>query len=225
MKISALAIDLDGTITDADRRLNLKAVQRIREIETRGVPVILATGNVLCYAKAASVLIGTTGPLVAENGGIVSDPLTDRLHMAGDIESVRRAFEHLSRHRKVRKVSGSDLRRTEIAIYRDHDVEEIQRIVEEFPVEVVDTKFAIHIKDPTVSKGKALALVGEHMGLGLEEFAAIGDSVNDREMLAVAGYSIAVGRGPLEDVADYVTRESYGEGGWEALEHLLTILY
>jgi hypothetical protein len=224
MKIAALAIDLDGTITDADRRLNLEAVRRIRVIEARGVPVVLATGNVLCYAEAASVLIGTTGPLIAENGGLVRDPLTGRLHTMGDIESVRRAFEYLSRYQEVRKVSGSDLRQTEIAIYRDHDVEEIQRILEGFPVEVVDTKFAIHIKDPTVSKGRALAQVGEQMGLDLEAFAAIGDSLNDREMLAVAGYSIAVGSGPLEDVADYVTRASYGEGGMEALEHLLTLL-
>ena len=51
MKFKALAVDIDGTITHPDRSLSLEAVAKLRSLD---VPVVLATGNILCYAKAAS---------------------------------------------------------------------------------------------------------------------------------------------------------------------------
>jgi hypothetical protein len=183
--------------------------------------VILATGNILCFAEAAYFFIGTSGPLIAENGGIVADLKTNEVRYMGDIKKVEEAYEALSRRFKVRKVVRSELRRTEIAIYRDVDVEEVKAALKGFDVSIVDTKFAIHIKDPEVNKGRALKEVAGVLGLKLEEMAAIGDSENDREMLEYAGYSISVGEKSLRDVSDYVTKAIFGEGGREALQHLI----
>jgi|Deesub1362A_J573_1020465.scaffolds.fasta_scaffold00005_26 hypothetical protein len=216
--LKAIAIDVDGTLTDENRRLHLGAVTKIREIESLGVPVILATGNVLCIAEAASVFIGTTGPVIAENGGIVANPRTDEVRYIGDIKKVEKAFQDLAKRYNVRKIKRSELRKTEIAIYRDFEVNELKKALQDFDVSIVDTKFAIHIKDPAVSKGKALEEVAKFLGIQLSEIAAIGDSENDREMLEIAGYSISVGEESLKDVSDYVTRSSFGEGGEEALE-------
>ena len=55
MKIRALAIDIDGTLTDKLRRLNFTAGELIRELEARNVMVILATGNALCEIGRAHV--------------------------------------------------------------------------------------------------------------------------------------------------------------------------
>lgn len=215
--IKALAIDVDGTLTDENRRLHLGAVNRLREVEQLGVPVILATGNILCVAETIAIMLGATGALIAENGGIIKDQKTNEVRYLGDIAKVEKAFEHLSRQLKVRKLMRSELRKTEIAIYRDVDVEKIKKILHDFEVDVVDTKFAIHIKDPRVDKSRALQEVAEMMGLRLEEIAAVGDSENDREMLNIAGYSISVGEERLREVCDYVTKASFGEGGKEAL--------
>ena len=84
--IKALAIDIDGTITDKRRRLNLKAVQRLRDLEDNGIPIILSSGNNLCFMNAACIMIGTSGPLIAENGGIVE--FDDDVHYLGDPERV-----------------------------------------------------------------------------------------------------------------------------------------
>jgi hydroxymethylpyrimidine pyrophosphatase-like HAD family hydrolase len=59
------------------------------------------------------------------------------------------------------------------------------------------------------------------LGIDVSEIAAIGDSENDREMLEAAGYAISVSEGRLEDVSDYVTKTSFGEGCVEAVEHLI----
>jgi len=43
--IKAVAFDIDGTLTFRDRSLELAAVESIRQLT---VPVVLATGNILC---------------------------------------------------------------------------------------------------------------------------------------------------------------------------------
>ncbi len=181
--IKAVAIDIDGTLTDENRRLDLGAVAKARELEEQGLPVILATGNILCITEATSFFIGTTGPLIAENGGIVTYQKTEETSYFGDIEKVREAFNVLEQKLKVKKVMMSELRKTEIAIYRDVPVEEVRKVLAGFDVGIVDTKFAIHIKDSRVNKGEALKEAARMMGIGVSEIAAIGDSEGDREML------------------------------------------
>lgn len=219
--IKAVAIDLDGTLTDEKRRFDLAAVSMLREVEALGIKVILASGNVLCLTEAASIYLGTTGPIIAENGGIVMNRDTNEIKYVGDIATIEKAFAHLSKKLKVTKTRMSELRKTEIAIQRNVSVEKIREVLKGFPVSVVDTKFAIHIKDPTVSKGRALTTVAEMMGFPLDDIIAIGDSENDREMIAAAGYGISVGEESLRDVCDYITKGTFGEGGRESLEVVL----
>jgi len=56
-------------------------------------------------------------------------------------------------------------------------------------VEVVDTGYAYHVKSTGVSKGRGLERVGDALGIGPDEFVAIGDSENDVSTFAVAGAS------------------------------------
>lgn len=225
MRITAVAIDIDGTLTDAERRIDLNAVALLRELESRGVPVILATGNILCVAEAVQTFIGTTGAIIAENGGVIKDPSLGVERYLGDIMEVHRAFNHLAAKREVELVPYSEFRKTEVAILRHGiTVEEVRELLRQFDVEVVDTKFAIHIKSPGVSKGRALEEVAKLRAIDMEEMAAIGDSENDRDMLARAGYAIAVGEASLSDVADIVTKNRFGRGAAEALVHVLALI-
>ncbi len=223
MKIDAVVLDVDGTITDEKRRLNLKAVELIRKIEEKGIKVILATGNIACVAETLSIFIGTSGGLIIENGGIIelSDKKT-KIVLANDRE-VRRAFEYLLKNYNVKPVPRIELRKTDLAILRENiDAETVRKALRNFKVKVVDSGFAIHIMSENVNKGYALVKLAEIEGINLENVVAIGDSENDREMLEVAGYSIAVGNSTLG--ADYVTKNSLGEGGAEALMHVLKMI-
>lgn len=219
--IKAVAIDIDGTLTDENRRLALGAVEKVRGLEAMGVPVILATGNILCITESASFFIGTSGPLIAENGGIVTYPKTGEVKYSGDIDKVNDAFKVLDGKLDVERVMRSELRKTEIAIFRTVPVEDVKKALRGFDVNVVDTKFAIHIKDTKVNKGGALKEAASMLGVDVSEIAAIGDSENDREMLEAAGYSISICEEKLRDVSDYVTEKCFGEGCEEAIEHLI----
>ena len=69
--IKAVALDVDGTITDGKRRLCTSSINAIHKAEKMGIPVIIVTGNIMCSTNMISILLGTSGGFVAENGGII----------------------------------------------------------------------------------------------------------------------------------------------------------
>lgn len=220
MKFKALVIDIDGTITCANRELHLGAVKKMRTLK---VPVVLATGNILCYARTTSRLIGLDGAVIAENGGAVTVRYDVNGIFEGSLEECEKAFSFLSGHFKLTKLDPM-YRKTEIALRRDFDLEKARTLLETqpFDVELVDTKYAIHVKSIKINKGIGLQKLAGMMGFEAEDFVAIGDSANDAEMFEAAGFGIAVANGDerIKEVANYVTEASFGDGAVEAIEFL-----
>jgi phosphoglycolate phosphatase (TIGR01487 family) len=212
--MKAIAVDVDGTITDKNRKICINAIKALRKAEERGYPVILVTGNILCAAKMVAVIVG-------ENGGIIQT--RKRELVLGDIEKCKPAYEFLKSKYEVYKTEFSDLRLSEIAIKRNIDVNTVKETVKSFDVEVYDTKFAIHITDPAVNKGKSLEIVAKDMGITPDEILAVGDSENDLEFLEVAGFKVAVSNADeeLKERTNYVTKKPYGDGTAEAVEKFI----
>lgn len=229
-KIKAIAVDIDGTMTDQDRKICISAIEAIRAAEAIDVPVIIVTGNIFFYGYAASILIGTTGGVVAENGGVISEihGSVQKIKILGDVKKVETAYSYLESQIKnkydnkyeLNKVDDSDSRLSEIAIYRTLDESIIKEELKDFDVEVYDTQFALHITDDQVNKGSALELIVKKQGFKMDEIMAIGDSENDIEFLAKSGFKVAVANADqsLKDVADYVAINKYGDGVREAIQ-------
>ena len=87
MTFKAIVVDIDGTITYSDRSIDCKAVAALRSLR---VPVVIATGNVLCVARAVAKLLGTSGIVIAENGGVVEcgKVESDTSHMKECLEAL-----------------------------------------------------------------------------------------------------------------------------------------
>lgn len=219
--MKAIAIDIDGTITDQNRKICVNAINALRKAEDNGYPIILVTGNVLCAAKMVAVMIGTSGGIVSENGGFIQTRKKNLI--LGDIEKCKPAYNFLKSKYDVEKTEFSNIRLSEIAIVRNIDVNIVKETVKDFDVEVYDTKFAIHLTDPEVNKGKSLEIVAKDMGITLDEIMAIGDSENDLEFLEVAGFKVAVRNADkeLKENTDYVTKKPYGDGAAEAIEKFI----
>jgi Cof subfamily protein (haloacid dehalogenase superfamily) len=64
----------------------------------------------------------------------------------------------------------------------------------------------VEVTNPLASKGNALRRLGELLGVRLDDALAVGDAPNDADMLAAAGYAVAVEGAPEEllRVADAV---------------------
>ena len=216
--IKALAIDVDGTITDKNRRGCISAIDTIYRVEYLGIPVIITTGNVLCFTNALSIFLATTGGVVAENGGIIE--YNGSKKVLGNFEVCLDAYNHLKSELPVKKVQNSHLRISEIAITRKFPVQIIKEILKDYDVRVYDSKFAIHITDPSISKGSSVIKVAENIGVKASEIMAIGDSENDIEFLQAVGFKVAVSNADqeLKDIADYVTDQPHGNGVKEAVE-------
>jgi HAD superfamily hydrolase (TIGR01484 family) len=139
-----IATDIDYTLTDADLRLETAAVEKIRELEARGVRVILNSGRNLPATASLAQLIGTSGLVVAENGGVIARYQTP-IKVLGRLENARAALRMLSKKmgRKVieRPDSKLGMRLSSISLERSFDFEEAKKLIraKRMRVDLIDT--------------------------------------------------------------------------------------
>ena len=74
-----------------------------------------------------------------------------------------------------------------------------------------------------VSKGAALRILAEKLGIPMERTAALGDADNDRDMLMTAGVCVAMANGDedIKALADFVAPENDRNGAGIAIRKLL----
>jgi phosphoglycolate phosphatase (TIGR01487 family) len=218
--IRALAVDIDGTLSDQDRVLCPAALQALRKLN---VPVVLSTGNSHCFTRTVCVLLGTPRIFIAENGGVLSYS-DDEIEVLADLKVCEDAFQKLAAEFPLQRFSSSRYRFTDIALKRNFDVKAAARRAQELglPVHIIDTTFAVHIKDKRVDKGTGLRRIAERMKIELSEFAAIGDSNSDLPMYQLAGFRASVGNASpeLKQISDYVAKAEYGNGFAEIINHM-----
>ncbi|MFX0096876.1 MAG: phosphoglycolate phosphatase [Candidatus Hodarchaeota archaeon] len=222
----AVATDIDGTITYANKHLSFEAINEIRQLEEKGIPVILVTGHMFCVAGTLSEYIGTSGPLVCENGSVIASERWKTPIVLGSRRKTDKALAVLRRElgELVKVKPHIDYRLVDISLQRTFDVAKGNMVLEKYKLGVylMDSNYAIHIADDNVNKAKGLRKAAEMINTELNEIVGIGDGRNDISMLEETGYGIALNNAPeeLKRVADYVTRDSYGKGFVEAIDHL-----
>ncbi|WP_297535468.1 phosphoglycolate phosphatase [Thermococcus sp.] len=229
MRIKAISLDIDGTITYRDRTLSIDALKAIRLAEKLGVPVMLVTGNSVPFAEAAAVFIGTSGPVIAEDGGALSlkgeGTMRKRVFLT-DMDEEWILWSELKKRHPGAELSYSTMeRKAGLVIRRTVPVEAVREIIEELGLNLVavDSGFAIHVKKPWINKGTGIEKACEFLGIKPDEVAHVGDGENDLDAFRVVGYRVAIAQAPesLKQKADYVTEKPYGDGGAEAVVHIL----
>jgi len=219
--IKAIVVDIDGTLTDMQRHISTDAIQAIREMP---IPVVLASGNVICFMRAASKLIGASEAMIGETGGVIQSGYDSSPVVLADIEECRRAAAMLKEYFPGMEQLDARYRMSELAFRRNIDVAAAGKLLEEkYPgLEILDTMFALHLKQKSVNKGTGMVKIAGLMGLRPENFAAMGDSWNDLPMFRAASVGIAVGNAvpELKAMATHVTMKSYGEGAAEGFRWL-----
>lgn len=83
--------------------------------------------------------------------------------------------------------------------------------------------WGIEIYVPGISKQVGIAYVAKHLGVKQEETMAIGDHLNDIEMLRWAGIGVAMGNAlpEVQAAVDYVTSGYQQDGVARAIEHFV----
>ncbi len=223
--IRAVFTDVDGTLTDGGRRLSTEAILVIRALMENGVAVVLASGNTTCFMDALCKMIGTGGQCIAENGGVYRLGYGQEPVVLASRESSLRALDavesfYQARGTRIERYSHS-YRFADVAFARTVPVSEVRNVVAAFPVEILDTGFAIHIHEPGITKGTAFLALARVMKIDPSECLAVGDGENDADMIALAGAGAtpANGHPALKKVAGYVAGARFGDGFVEAARY------
>lgn len=214
---SLVAVDIDGTLTDANKLLHVGAVEALRALEAAGIPVIICTGNTRPIAYGLWRFIGLSGPLVCENGGVLWYPdgeVVLRAEGREAEEACRWVAEHIPGI-DADGIATNRWRESEWCLKTDEDMEAIQAALADSRwshLTVLRTGFAIHVMDPCLSKGQGLSAVLERLGVAAEDVLAVGDAPNDLSMFELVGWSVAVGGAfpELQAVASVCSAEPHG---------------
>jgi phosphoglycolate phosphatase (TIGR01487 family) len=219
-RINAFVTDIDGSITDGQRRISIAAIKALRYLEKIGIPVMLASGNVLPIAYGLSSFLGVSGPVIAENGGVVY--YQREVKYLGDRKICDEAFEELEKHLPVKKIFSDRWRKVEVAIEPDVDLSEVRRIIKPFGLYAESTGFAIHMFQSHLSKFAGVSEACKTLGVDVSQVAAFGDSENDIEMVRSSGIGLAPqnAQEKVKEIADFVAERPHGEGLVEALKWL-----
>lgn len=222
--LRVVVTDVDGTLTDAERRLDPRAVEVVRGLERRGIPVALATGNVLPFALSLHRSLGLTGPIVAENGGVVyhedlqGRELVERLT---DRSVALAAFRKLrARGVPVQRLFTDRWREAEVALEPTVSVASVRRALGKSDVLVESTGFALHLIEKGGGKLPALVHALSYLGRTPGECIILGDGDNDAAMLRAAGFGVSFisGSARARRAAHYVTTAQYAAGFVEGLK-------
>jgi phosphoglycolate phosphatase len=186
--------------------------------------VVLATGNVLPIALALHRSLGLTGPIVAENGGLVwwkDRAGTDHVRRLADQRVALAAYRRIVRAGlPVRRLFTDRWRETEVALEPTVSVAAVRRALGHRSLTVESTGFAVHLMEAGCGKLPALASVLAPLGLTLKEAVVLGDGDNDVPMLRAAGFGVSFpsGSARARAAASFVSRRSYAGGFVEGLK-------
>lgn len=222
-RLRAVVTDVDGTLTDRDRRLDPEAVTVLRALEDSGRPVVLATGNVLPIALALHRSIGLSGPIVAENGGLIyaRSSVSERVQRLVSRGPALAAYRRLrAQGLPVRPLFTDRWRETEVALEPTVSVRRVREALADRSVRVESTGYALHLMQAGGGKLPALRRALAPLGLTPSDCLVAGDGDNDVPMLRAAGWAVSfpTASARARRAADYVARAPYARGFVEALK-------
>lgn len=229
MTVKLLAIDLDGTLLNKDRKISSKNQDAIRRAQDAGVTVMLASGRIRPSMVPFAESLGIEFPIVCGNGTYAylapEEPLYS-LHLHSSVSEALIAYAtekdiHLNLYTSdamyfLSETPWAELyrKRVETIIPQSYSPADAQTYIKAMIVDHphhiqehrkklasilgVETRATeseaeyLEFMSTKATKGYALAQVAAQLGIEQGETAAIGDYLNDVEMLEWAGISAAV---------------------------------
>jgi Cof subfamily protein (haloacid dehalogenase superfamily) len=223
------------TVTMATGRMFSSAVRYAAELEL-DVPLITYNGALIRCSLSGETLLhkpleeATARGILAffkERGWYIQVYLDDKLYVK-EFDDNARLYEELSGIRAIPvgeelySLAGTPTKM--LALAEPAMIPEIGTAVKNAFGDKVyaaaSKAFYLEMTNPTVNKGIALDFLAGRLGIRQEEVMAIGDSVNDLDMLAYAGLGVAMGNASpaVKAAANVVTGANDADGVAEAIE-------
>lgn len=200
MKLSAFALDFDGTLTFNGRLLS-NVADAIAGARRRGLVMVLATGRRLDDLHACAGDLSIFDAVVGENGAVLEFPGRARRAVLGHAPTP--AFLDELKRRGVPFVVGASIVETDGGA-APVVLEVLHRL--QLPLMLAFNRGRLMVLPPAVAKSTGLREALRSIRVSLHNTIAIGDAENDHDMLDACEVGVAVGWGSpaLMAVADEV---------------------
>lgn len=251
-----LALDLDDTLLRSDKTVSERTLVALRRWLAAGHEVIVATGRPPRHIDAALPPELHSVPRIAYNGAHVivdgrviyrnelsaddvraiiawTEANRPHWHMGLEIEDelfLNRASSKPGRHTVADLMSLCDRAAAKVIFLFGEGREDMDPLLAALPAgarALITPKFSlVQLCGRTTDKADALAHLLAQRGLDFDAVAAIGDDVNDVEMVRRARIGIAVDNAldEVKAVADWVAAAADADGVAEAIDRLLATL-
>ncbi len=213
MSLTALALDLDGTLT-CDDNVSDETRQALRAARTGGLSLILVSGRTgEDLRDSFPGLTDYFDAVVTDNGGMVHvGPLGRRLG--------RRIDDRLC---AALDEAGIAYERGECLLSCDaQHAATIAQLIGDLGLhlQVFRNRSRLMVMSPGVTKANGLLAALHRLGLSRHNLVAVGDAENDLDMLTTAELSVAVANavGSVKEMADVVLDEENGRGVCQLLQ-------
>jgi Cof subfamily protein (haloacid dehalogenase superfamily) len=248
-----LALDLDDTLLRSDKTVSERTVQALRRWLAAGHEVIVATGrpprwvhDVLPPELQGAPRVVYNGAQVIVDGSVVYrneiDPADVRKiiewteacrphwHIGLEIDDelyLNRATQKAGAYTVAELILLCERPAAKIIFLFGEDREELAPLLAALPATtraLITPKFSmVQLCGRTTNKADAIAHLLSQRNLAFDSVAAIGDDINDVEMLRCAGVGIAVDNAldEIKAAADWVTDSANADGVAVAIERLL----
>lgn len=218
MRFRVLACDYDNTLA-THGAMDPETVSALEEVRRSGRQVVLVTGRLLDELQEICDHIEVFDRVVAENGGLIWDPGTDRSRLLGPIipaDFVQSLRRHGVSPLQVGRVIASTWETQEAAVV--HTIHEMG-----LDLQIIFNKRSVMILPTDVNKATGLKTALRELGTTTSATVAVGDAENDLVFLKAAGCGVAVGNAldSVKECADLVMRGVAGAGVRELIGDLL----
>lgn len=221
--IRLAVLDVDGTITDRNRKVVPEILNAIAEVQDSGLIVSLVSGNVIPVMYGIRTLLGVNGPVFGENGGVMLNG--NEVELFFSQENPRKFFSYLSGRINISEILTNRWRETSVAFEgnREEIIDEMRNLSPDWrdKIEIVDSTYAWHIMNRGENKAYAVNhLIGMY-SLSPEEVLVVGDSDNDYSMYETSARkaSIANSTDMIKNRSEFVSAKSHGSGVIDIFRH------
>jgi HAD superfamily hydrolase (TIGR01484 family) len=189
------------TVTDESIHLSITAhilsgalAELLRRLRERFI-IVVSSGRSLLYLQTMyGGIVGERTVLQAENGNLSLIEGTVVQHVGYD-EVHFATLAAIREEARALPIRGIEPKQFIVSIHADREIKDVYDIVKRHDTRNELTTLwngeAFDIQRKDVSKAEGLAKLCKHLGITLDETAAIGDRVNDTELLAHTGIGVS----------------------------------
>lgn len=228
-----IALDLDETVLTRNKEISTENREWIHRAYNEGVIVTFATGRGYKTVKDIYESLGLDIPMVLANGAEIwekSGQILKRLYIEqNDIRMLHNIAKDADLtfwgYSDDQHVPGKKWTEESFALnffkfaMRSDDPQVIYHLRKELQgYETIKVTWSntdlVEISRKGVSKETGVRILCDHFGIDLSEVIAIGDNMNDMELIQAAGLGVAMGnaQSELKAVADEVTDTNENDG-------------